>query len=290
MLRSRLVLAYYRYPVTRTFLSYLLPAVVLFPLLFLLDSGIRKLIFPDSVADIETQSGASAPVVMVIFDEFPLISLLNRSREIDSKLFPKPGCSSWDLLLVSQCDLQQRGHPVVDSGDLDRNHSPAPPFSPPPVPGVSAKSVLPPLRFHDLQIQENVTQLNPWPAPTPFAPRFRLLWRIYRSPISISCFPSSWASRWLPPVTQTWKEFMTQGSPDPDRRSWEDFRVDWSHRADRFRLFVDSIRSNGRPGLYSCTPCSPTPVGNICPRGSCTPSRSGPGWPESWAPTARVWM
>ena len=29
-----LVLAYYRYPVTRTFLSYLLPAVVLFPLLF----------------------------------------------------------------------------------------------------------------------------------------------------------------------------------------------------------------------------------------------------------------
>ena len=57
------------------------------------------------------------------------------------------GRAGWELLLVPQCDLQQRGHPVVDSRDLDGNHSPASPLSPPPVPGVPEKSILPPLWF-----------------------------------------------------------------------------------------------------------------------------------------------
>ena len=245
-----LVLAYYRYPVTRTFLSYLLPAVVLFPLLFLLDSGIRKLIFPDSVADIETQSGASAPVVMVIFDEFPLISLLNRSREIDSKLFPNlaalAGTSYWFRNATSNNEGTLLSIPVILTGTIpQRRPFPLPLFREYPR---NLFSLL--YGSHDLQIQENVTQLNPWPAPTPFAPRFRLLVEDLSIAYLHLLLPSSWASRWLPPVTQTWKEFMNQGSPEPDPRSWEDFRVDWSQRADRFRLFVDSIRSSSRPRLY----------------------------------------
>ena len=245
-----LILVYFRYSVTRTFLSYLLPAVVLFPLLFLLDSGIRKLIFPDSVPDIETQSGASAPVVMVVFDEFPLISLLNREREIDSQLFPNLASlaenSYWFRNATSNNEGTLLSIPVILTGTVpQRVPFPLPVFQEYP------RSLFSLLHgSHDLQIQENVTQLNPWPTPTPFVPRFRLLVEDLSIAYLHLLLPASWASRWLPPVTQTWKDFMNRGSPGAGRRSWEDFRVDWSQRADRFRLFVDSIRNSARPTLY----------------------------------------
>ena len=245
-----LVLAYYRYPVTRIYLSYLLPAVFLFPLLFLLDSGIRKLIFPDSVSDIEMQSGAKAPIVMVIFDEFPLISLLNRKREIDSELFPNlaalAGNSYWFRNATSNNEGTLLSIPVILTGTIPQHRPyPLPLFQEYPRNLFSLLS-----GSHDLKIRENVTQLNPRPTPKPFGPRFRLLVEDLLVVYLHLLLPSPWASRWLPPVTQTWNQFVNQGSPGPARRSWKDFRVDWSQRAARFRLFVDSIRGGSRPTLY----------------------------------------
>ena len=245
-----LVLAYYRYPVTRTYLSCLLPAVFLFPLLFLLDSGIRKLIFPDSVSDIEMQSGAKAPIVMVIFDEFPLISLLNRKREIDSELFPNlatlAGNSYWFRNATSNNEGTLLSIPVILTGTIPQHRPyPLPLFQEYPRNLFSLLS-----GSHDLKIRENVTQLNPRPTPKPFGPRFRLLVEDLSVVYLHLLLPSPWASRWLPPVTQTWNQFVNQGSPRPARRSWKDFRVDWSQRAARFRLFVDSIRGGSRPTLY----------------------------------------
>ena len=247
---ASLVLAYYRYPVTRTYLSYLLPAVFLFPLLFLLDSGIRKLIFPDSVSDIERQSGANAPVVMVIFDEFPLISLLNRKREIDSKLFPNlaalAGNSYWFRNATSNNEGTLLSIPVILTGTIPQYHpTPLPLFREHPRNLFSLLS-----GSHDLKIRENITQLNPRPTPKPFGPRFRLVVVDLLVVYLHLLLPSPWASRWLPPVTQNWNQFVNQSSPGPARRAWKDFRADWSQRAARFRLFVDSIRGGGRPTLY----------------------------------------
>ena len=92
--------------------------------------------------------------------------------------------------------------------------------------------------------------MNPRRTPTPFGPRFRLLVEDLSVAYLHLLLPASWASRWLPPVTQTWNQFLDPGGPGPIRRGWKDFRVDWSRRPDRFRNFVDSIRGDGPPALY----------------------------------------
>ena len=244
------VFAYCRLSVIRTYLSYLIPAAVLFPLLFLLDSEIRKLILPEPDSEVGIESGARAPVVMVIFDEFPLISLLNGRREIDSNLFPNLAelaeNSYWFRNATTNNERTLLSIPVILSGTLPRQRPfPLPLFREYPKNLFSLLS-----GSHDLRIREQVTGLNPRRIPAPFGPRFRLLAEDLSVAYLHLLLPPAWASRWLPPVTQTWNQFLNPGAPGPIRRAWRDFRVDWSRRPDRFRNFVDSIRGNGSPALY----------------------------------------
>ena len=74
---------YARYAIVGSFVSMLSPAVLVFPAMFLGGSGANKLLFP------EQQSGTGdvhinnpVPIVMVVFDELPLISLLDGQRQI----------------------------------------------------------------------------------------------------------------------------------------------------------------------------------------------------------------
>ena len=244
------VFAYCRLSVIRTYLSYLIPAAVLFPLLFLLDSEIRKLILPEPDSEVGIESGARAPVVMVIFDEFPLISLLNGRREIDSNLFPNLAelaeNSYWFRNATTNNESTLLSIPVILSGTLPRQRPfPLPLFREYPRNLFSLLS-----GSHDLRIREHVTGLNPRRTPAPFGPRVRLLAEDLSVAYLHLLLPPAWASRWLPPVTQTWNQFLNPGAPGPIRRAWRDFRVDWSRRPDRFRNFVDSIRGNGSPALY----------------------------------------
>ena len=244
------VSAYCRFPVIRTYLTYLIPAVVLFPLLFLLDSEIRKLILPEPDAEVGIASGAKAPVVMVIFDEFPLVSLLNGRREIDPNLFPNlaelAAHSYWFRNATTNNESTLLSIPVILSGTLPRQRPyPLPVFREYPRNLFSLLS-----GSHELRIRENVTGLNPRRTPAPFGPRFRLLVEDLTVAYLHLLLPASWASRWLPPVTQTWNQFLNPGAPGPIRRAWKDFRVDWSRRADRFRNFVESIRGGEQPALY----------------------------------------
>ena len=244
------VFAYCRLSVIRTYLSYLIPAAVLFPLLFLLDSEIRKLILPEPDSEVGIESGARTPVVMVIFDEFPLISLLNGRREIDSNLFPNLAelaeNSYWFRNATTNNERTLLSIPVILSGTLPRQRPfPLPLFREYPKNLFSLLS-----GSHDLRIREQVTGLNPRRIPAPFGPRFQLLAEDLSVAYLHLLLPPAWASRWLPPVTQTWNQFLNPGAPGPIRRAWRDFRVDWSRRPDRFRNFVDSIRGNGSPALY----------------------------------------
>ena len=81
--------SYRRWSAVRTFLTFVSPAALLFPLFFLLTSPVRQMLLP-RVADWSGEQGgtAGAPVVMVILDELPLVSLLNASHEIDPLRYP----------------------------------------------------------------------------------------------------------------------------------------------------------------------------------------------------------
>ena len=72
------VWSYTRSAPVRLFFSLLSPGLFLFPTIFLFFSPVSKLMFPEAVAVAKPQQPAEpVPIVMVIFDELPLYSLLN---------------------------------------------------------------------------------------------------------------------------------------------------------------------------------------------------------------------
>jgi sulfatase-like protein len=84
--------AYWRYGGVRTLLSVLgvAPAVVL--ALFLVFSPVRDVVIPPAEASVAAVSGAPAgqptPVVLMIFDELPTMSLMTRRRTVDARRYP----------------------------------------------------------------------------------------------------------------------------------------------------------------------------------------------------------
>ena len=76
----------------RLWLRYLAPAPLVFALVFLLLSPSSRLVLParaePSAGPAPATAGAQPPLVMILFDEFPLSSLLNAKGEIDRRVYP----------------------------------------------------------------------------------------------------------------------------------------------------------------------------------------------------------
>jgi hypothetical protein len=77
----------------RLWLRYLAPAPLVFALLFLLVSPTSTLVLPQRVEPVSgqapaTTSGRQPPLVMILFDEFPLSSLLDSKGRIDRRVYP----------------------------------------------------------------------------------------------------------------------------------------------------------------------------------------------------------
>lgn len=79
---------YLRREAVGQWLRYLAPAPVVFAALFLLSSPASVLVTGGDTAEALAGVEARAPVVMVVFDEFPLQTLLDGEGGIDERLFP----------------------------------------------------------------------------------------------------------------------------------------------------------------------------------------------------------
>jgi hypothetical protein len=97
-------LLYARRPVVRMWLRFLYPAPVVFVLVFLLLSPTADLLKPTRAPAAALPAGALAgakdgPIVILLMDEFPLLSLLDQKGQIDKRLYPNlarlAGESSW---------------------------------------------------------------------------------------------------------------------------------------------------------------------------------------------------
>lgn len=76
-----------RFEPIRMFVLVLAPASLLFVGLFLLNSPVRSLVLPADGADLSGPRPVS-PVVMIVFDEFPTLSLLDGRGELDGRSYP----------------------------------------------------------------------------------------------------------------------------------------------------------------------------------------------------------
>jgi hypothetical protein len=80
---------YDRAAVARLFLSVISPAAVVFVGLFLLSSPVEGLVFDDDAgAPRPAATSARTPIVVAVFDEFPVSSLMRRDGRINADRFP----------------------------------------------------------------------------------------------------------------------------------------------------------------------------------------------------------
>jgi hypothetical protein len=79
---------YFRIPLLRSFFIFLSPAILVIPIVFLSHTQIRKVLFLKEPVLPHVNAKTTTPIILVIFDEFPLTSLLNAQGLIDEKMYP----------------------------------------------------------------------------------------------------------------------------------------------------------------------------------------------------------
>ena len=77
-----------RLALARTFMTVLAAAPVVFLCVFLFDSSVTDLVFPGDTEVRVANVGPSAPVVFLLLDEFPVLSIMDENGEIDAGRYP----------------------------------------------------------------------------------------------------------------------------------------------------------------------------------------------------------
>ena len=110
------VAAYLRFNPVRQFFTFASIGVLVIPATFLLNSNISKIVFPDVKSKgPEVEITSTTPVVMVIFDELPLTSLMDENRQIDPERYPNfaslAGDAHWFRNATTVADTTLRSRP-----------------------------------------------------------------------------------------------------------------------------------------------------------------------------------
>ena len=113
--------AYVRLPAARAVLSVLAVAPAVFLALFLLRSPAADLVWPEEQAHARpAPSRAAAPVVLVVFDEFAGMSLMDARGRLDARRYPGFGrlarTSTWYRNAVAASKATERAVPAILTG------------------------------------------------------------------------------------------------------------------------------------------------------------------------------
>lgn len=255
--------AYARLGAVRSVLTVLGPAPLLFLGLFLFGSPVAKLTLADDAQARPADIRGSAPVVMVVFDEFPSLSLLDRSGRIDPVRYPNfaalAGDATWFRNATTVQGNTSLAVPAILTGRYPLDASKIP-----------IASDYPQNLFtllgggYRLNVTEAVTRLCPGnlcseSSGEGFPTRLESL----GSDLSIvylhMVLPPDLRDR-LPSVSATWGDFRAGGGRtqrEEDVRRGLDrgflqkrlFPGSVRDRDLRFRVFADSIRPSRKPEL-----------------------------------------
>jgi arylsulfatase A-like enzyme len=232
----------------RTFVTFLGPSIVVFPMLFLLHPSMWPFVRQTDPSEqvVATVPAGSPPIVMVVFDQLPLTSLLTESGGIDPR-YPNfaalAGDATWFRNATTVAELTGWAMPALASG-ISPRRSRLPTAHDYPANLFTALGAA----YHH-EVIEPITQLCPERLcageSAPLSARLAVLG------IDASVVYLHTALPWdlralLPPLTQDWKNFV-QG------QHWQ-MRWISARDADRRegpRKFVDGIsRSDPQPTLY----------------------------------------
>ena len=112
--------AYARAEPVRSFVSVLTPAPVVFLVLFLFISPVSKITLAGEASARSSEGVARVPVVMLVFDEFPSLSLMDERMRIDARRYPGFAAlaadSTWFRNAYGVYDSTSRAVPAIMDG------------------------------------------------------------------------------------------------------------------------------------------------------------------------------
>ena len=243
-------MSYVRYTPVRLFVTLLAPAIILVPAAFLFQPPVARLLDTASREPLPAVDFATTPpIVMVVFDELPLMSLLDRDGQIDAARFPNFDAlrqdATWFRNASAVGEFTTEGFPPIITGTLPvagrlpvADDYPANLFT----------LLAPRYRMH---VVEPLTGLCPddlcvddRPGPAGWlASVLPDVGVVYLHTI----LPDD-LTRDLPPVTQNWRDFVSS-------ESWEG---DWANRGNTDRpasveTFIEQIEAESgatRPPIH----------------------------------------
>ena len=243
-------LAYRKLPRARLYLSFLSPAALVFPGYLLVATPIHKLAFPShesgqarQVAATESNSGTPS-VVLIVFDELALFTLLDEQGQIDAVRFPNfarlAAQSTWFRNATTVAESTHSAVPAILTGRY-------------PIPGLLANSGDHPdnlftwlAETHRLVVFESITQLCPTrlcePHLGPRWPRVQLLIEDLLTVYAHLVVPRPWTTL-LPAVDQGWGNFR--------RADWQLERsLAFYESYGGFGALLEQMGGSERPTLY----------------------------------------
>lgn len=270
---------YDRFSALRGYATWLIAAVFVFPGLFVAHPGVWKLVRP--APELFHGPGASdttTPLVLVILDELPVVSLLDRGRQIDPIRYPNFAAlaahATWYPNAIASADYTSTSVPAILTGRYPRQGQL-------PIVGDHPQNLFTWLApSHDLQVLETFTELCPRSlcerGSQPLARRIRdqvldlgivYLHIVLPRPLT----------KELPPVMQNWQgvDRAKAGSHPPDN-PWS--RLARGDRGDQFSGFVARIRRSERPPLIFLHSALPHAPWNRLPSGTRYPTVGEPAW------------
>ncbi|MGH9163003.1 MAG: sulfatase-like hydrolase/transferase [Vicinamibacteraceae bacterium] len=248
------LLAYVRWSRFREVLTWAAAAPMVFLAVFLLGGPVRHLLLPARVqAQVERAGGsvkANVPVVMLVFDELPLGSLLRPDGTIDSRRYPNfarlAASSTWYPNTTTNAEQTSRVIPALLTGQLPESNK------------IPAASAYPDNLFtllggaYRIHATEFITRMCP--PGTCIGPPDRASFGSLLSDAGIvylhAALPADLAEARLPALGDQWTGFGAPAAPDAEAfAEWR--QADAVHnQINRFASIVGRISRAESPALW----------------------------------------
>ena len=239
-----LTIAYARTRVGKLFLTFLAPAIIAVPAVFLLNPGIASLLQPADTGPrtADPAGTATTPIVFIVFDELPTFALLDASGRIDGNRFPNlqelVSTSYWFPNATTVATSTVLAIPPIVTGQY-------PTAFVMPHQGEYPDNLFTWLgRDYDLNVEEAVSAL----CPRSLCESTRLpslQHRVNRllldgSAIYLNIVAAELLSGKLPVITQSWEDFWDSARPGGQL---------YEHRLQQLTEFAERIQVTAKPGL-----------------------------------------
>ena len=243
-------IGYLRLSLIRQFVSWLTPGLLFFPVWFLSGTAVLEVASVDKALTVpRLEPHSTTPILMVVFDQLPLVSLLDNEGQIDPIRYPNfsklAGDSIWYRNATAVSDRTGWALPALLTGNYpDPKKLPVSEHHPNNLLTLFSQS-------HQVYSFEPITRLCPTelcsrldqPRGSRTALLLADLWILYLHLL----LPSELAES-LPPADQSWKDLAEGAS-----KAWKDLWIEWRDR-DRLESALSVITSiqsqEDRPPLY----------------------------------------